>query len=83
MRLINKREYNQFSRIFGPQIYGYLTAIILLACLGTIFQVYFCKLDDNFEKSNKTEDKLNVHVVENNEIKEDQLKINGIKHEEK
>ena len=41
MRLINNREYEQFGRAYGPQIYGYLLGVLVLTVLGMILQGYF------------------------------------------
>ena len=63
MKLINKREYNQFRRIYGPKIYGYLFSILLIAIIGIIFQSCCCKLEkENEKKFIKGEEKASTDV---------------------
>lgn len=38
MLLVNKKEYTQFGRVFGPKIYAYIGGIFLLTLLGVWVQ---------------------------------------------
>jgi|LauGreDrversion4_2_1035121.scaffolds.fasta_scaffold110849_2 hypothetical protein len=53
MRLINSKEYEQFGRVYGPQIYGYLVGILVLTVFGMILQGYFVP-ETPEEKEEKT-----------------------------
>ncbi len=66
MKLLNKKEYNQFRREYGPQLYGYLISIIIISLIGVIIQTCCCNGQKNIEKVDKTEDSstLNVQIIE-------------------
>ena len=74
MKLISNKEYNQFGKIHGSQIYGYLIAIIILTVLGIIFQIYCCvnlyESDNNKFNENDCVDKNDKN---NNEKEASQL----------
>ena len=83
MRLINSKEYQQFARIYGAQIYGYLLAIVLLTAAGMWFQSYFVpekvetqgekkviKKDDFIKLGNNSDQPEQKNAV--SEVKDDQ-----------
>lgn len=74
MKLIKKREYEQFARVYGPQIYGYLAGIVALTTLGMILQSYFVpeRTEENDQKTIvkkddfiKTDNQVNNQTGEN------------------
>ena len=40
MLLINKKEYTQFGRVFGPKIYLYIGGIFFITAIGFWIQTY-------------------------------------------
>jgi hypothetical protein len=67
MKLLIKKEYNQFRREYGPQLYGYLISIIIISLIGVIIQSC-CYGEKDFEIVDKTEGSysLNVQIIEKN-----------------
>jgi len=75
MILINKGEYSQFGRVFGPKIYGYIGGIFVLTGIGFWIQSYMVPEnkentekapENNAEKKNETENKAGENKTENN-----------------
>ena len=73
MRLINSREYEQFARIYGVQIYGYLLGVIFLTIVGMIFQS--CYVPDTVEKIEGEKKVIKKEDLDKNnrEIKDDNI----------
>ena len=80
MTLINKGEYEQFGRVFGPMIFMYIGGIFLLTGLGFIIQSYMVpeKPAEDIEKkedaSNIPQSVTNNDTVDPNKKQEDPMK---------
>lgn len=77
MILLNKKEYTQFGRVFGPKIYLYIGGIFGIAFFGFIIQS--CMVPENKpepEKKPVEENKENNLKAESkNNEKENQVTI--------
>ena len=94
MRLIKSGEYEQFGRIYGVQIYGYLLGITLFTIAGMTLQSCFVpdKKDDKLGDKNNSNNEGTIKVDKSNtdqtqdknvkaEVKEENL--NNVKAEDK
>jgi hypothetical protein len=50
MLLINKGEYTQFGKVFGPKIYAYIGGIFVLTAIGFWIQTYMVPAKKEEEK---------------------------------
>ncbi len=72
MTLLNKKEFSQFGRVFGPKMYLYIGGIFAITFLGFLMQL--CCVPEKKEEIKEKKD--NEENKENKENEQDKEKLN-------